>query len=243
MKMTGFEPAISRRQRGRLNAVPAQSFADRVRELVEKVDYRRADTSEEREEIYRLRYDAYRQEGAIEPRPWRSFSDHFDSADNAYVIGVYCDGGLASSIRLSVSTPDRPEIPALSVFGDILRPKIEEGKTIVDPTRFVVDPLIARAIPKINYATVRLVALACDHFNTDLALATVRVEHQAFYRRLFGSKPMSEARHYPSLTKPISLMGLDYKAAKDGVYRRYPFLRSTDSERRVLFERNERVAS
>ena len=60
---------------GALAVLPAPSFVDSIQDLVERVDYRRADTPEEREEIYRLRYDAYRQEGAIEPNLSRSFSD------------------------------------------------------------------------------------------------------------------------------------------------------------------------
>ncbi|MFI5010904.1 MAG: hypothetical protein ACHQAY_01010 [Hyphomicrobiales bacterium] len=225
---------------GALAVLPTPSFADSVLDLVERVDYRRADTPEEKEEIYRLRYDAYRQEGAIEPSFQRSFSDRFDSLDNAYIFGVYYEGELASSIRLNISTPECPELPALGVFADILAPEIEARRTIIDPTRFVVEPMIARTVPKISYATVRIGWMACEFFGTDLVLATVRIEHQAFYKRMFGHKAMSEARHYPSLKKPISLMGLEYFAAKQKVHQRYPFFRSTYFERRMLFERDLR---
>jgi N-acyl-L-homoserine lactone synthetase len=222
---------------GALAVLPAPSFVDTVQDLVERVDYRRADTPEEREEIYRLRYDAYRQEGAIEPSLSRSFSDRFDDLDNAYVFGVHFDGKLASSIRLNISTPECPELPALGVFDDVLSPLIEARKTIIDPTRFVVEPDIARSLPKISYATVRIGWMACEFFETDWVLATVRVEHQAFYKRLFGHKPLCKARPYPTLKKPISLMGLEYPAARERVHQRYPFFRSTYFERRMLFER------
>jgi N-acyl-L-homoserine lactone synthetase len=222
---------------GALAVLPAQNFADSVQDLIEKVDYRRADTPEEREEIYRLRYDAYRQENAIEPNLSRSFSDRFDRLDNAYVFGVHFDGKLASSIRLNVSTPHCPELPALGVFDDVLSPFVAARKTIIDPTRFVVEPSIARSLPKISYATVRIGWMACEYFEADWVLATVRVEHQAFYKRLFGHKPLCKARAYPTLTKPISLMGLEYPAAKERVHQRYPFFRSTFFERRMLFER------
>ena len=222
---------------GALAVLPIPSFAESVQDLVERVDYRRADTPDEREEIYRLRYDAYRQEGAIEPNLARSFSDRFDKLDNAYVFGVHVDGKLASSIRLNISTPENPELPALGVFPDVLQPEIEERKTIIDPTRFVVEPSVARALPKISYATVRIGWMACEFFEADWVLATVRVEHQAFYKRLFGHKPLCKARPYPTLKKPISLMGLEYPAAKERVHQRYPFFRSTYFERRMLFER------
>jgi N-acyl-L-homoserine lactone synthetase len=221
---------------GAVAVLPVPSFADSVLDLIEKVDYRRPETPEEREEIFRLRYEAYRQEGAIEPNLSRSFSDRFDSLDNAHIFGVYFEGELASSIRLNISTPISPELPGLAVFPDILNPEIDAGKTIIDPTRFVVSPRIARSVPKIAYATTRIAWMACEYFQADWLLATVRVEHQAYYKRMFGHKVMSEARHYPTLKKPISLMGLEYAEAKEKVQRRYPFFRSTYFERKMLFE-------
>ena len=59
----------------------------------------------------------------------------------------------------------------------------------------------------------------------------------ALYRRVFGHKLVCEARHYPLLAKPISLMMLDYFAERDRVNRRQPFFRTTFFERRMLFER------
>jgi N-acyl-L-homoserine lactone synthetase len=220
---------------GALAVLQTPSFAESVLELIEKVDYRRPQTPEEREEIFRLRYDAYRQEGAIEPSLSRSFSDRFDDLKNAYIFGLYFDGELVSSIRLNISTPDCPELPALGVFSDILGPEIAAGRTLIDPTRFVVAPKFARSVPKISYATVRIAWMACEYFQADWLLATVRVEHQAFYKRMFGHRPMSEARTYPTLKKAISLMGLEYAEAKERVHQRYPFFRSTYFERRMLF--------
>jgi N-acyl-L-homoserine lactone synthetase len=221
---------------GALAVLPIAGFVESVQELIEKVDYRRAETPEQKEEIFRLRYEAYREEGAIEANLRRSFSDRFDALDNARIIGLYYEGELVSSIRLSISTPESPDLPALGVFPDILEPEITAGKTIIDPTRFVVAPRIARAVPKISYATVRLGWMACEYFQADLVLATVRVEHQAFYRRMFGHRPMCDARPYPTLKKPISLMGLEYPDAREKVHQRYPFFRSTYFERRMLFE-------
>ncbi|HEV2000779.1 MAG TPA: hypothetical protein VGQ97_09890, partial [Xanthobacteraceae bacterium] len=87
------------------------------------------------------------------------------------------------------------------------------------------------------YITLRLPWLACEYFNADVCLATVRSEHQAFYRRVFGQRPKCPARTYPGLMKPIALMMLDYRQGRDQVNARYPFFRSTVFERRMLFER------
>lgn len=217
------------------------SLAERALSLLERVDYRRADTESEREAIYRLRYNAYLKEGAISPSFSRRFSDEYDDKPNAWIFGVHIDGLLAGSIRLHVTTPESSDLPGLHVFSDVLQPEIDAGRTIVDPTRFVADAAATRLYPELPYITLRLGWLACEYFNTDIVLATVRAEHQAFYRRVFGQRPVCAPRTYPSLMKPISLMMLDYREARDRVNNRYPFFRSTYFERRMLFERPGQV--
>jgi len=218
-------------------AMPGRNLADRVLGLLERVDYRRAETTEEREAIFRLRYEAYLREGAIPPNAGQRFADPLDDASNAWIFGVYVDGELASSIRLHVASRQSPDLPALGVFSDLLSPEIAAGKTVIDPTRFVADRTASRRYPELCYVTTRLAWLASEYFQTSLLLATVRAEHQAFYRRVFGHRLICDPRHYPSLAKPISLMALDYAMARERVPQRYPFFRSTFFERRMLFAR------
>jgi hypothetical protein len=225
-----------------LAAEQPTSLVDRVQELLQRVDYRRADTAEERAAIFRLRHEAYLREGAISAYPTGQFSDPVDDRDNCWIFGVYIDGMLASSIRLSITVPGSIDIPALDVFSDVLLGEIMAGKKFVDPTRFVADRAASRAFPELPYVTLRLPWLALEYFDADYMLAAVRAEHQAFYKRLWGSQPVCEARPYPNLQKPISLMTLDYRAAAERVYRRHPFFRSSQFERRMLFERGVRSA-
>src|SRR5205807_456644 len=149
--------------------------------LLERVDYRRADTSEEKEAIFRLRHAAYLREGAIPPSPSGRFCDALDDTANAWIFGIYIEGELVSSIRLHVATRQFPDLPALNVFSDLLSPEIAAGRTIVDPTRFVTDQAASRRYPELCYATTRLAWLASEFFSANLLLATVRAEHQAFY--------------------------------------------------------------
>jgi hypothetical protein len=128
------------------------------------------------------------------------------------------------------------------VFSDVLLGDILAGQTFVDPTRFVADREMSRAFPELPYVTLRLPWLALEYFDASYMLAAVRAEHQAFYKRLWGSKPVCEPRPYPNLQKPISLMTLDYRAVRERVHHRYPFFRSSQFERRMLFERNRTVS-
>jgi hypothetical protein len=167
-----------------LAAEQPTSLVDRVQELLQRVDYRRAESAEERTAIFRLRYAAYMREGAISASPGGQFSDPVDDRDNCWIFGVYVDGKLASSIRLSVTIPGRIDIPALDVFSDVLLGDILSGKKFIDPTRFVADRASSREFPELPYVTLRLPWLALEYFNADFMLAAVRAEHQAFYGRI-----------------------------------------------------------
>lgn len=216
----------------------SKSPLERGLEMLDQVDYRLARTEEEKEAIYRLRYRAYLNEGAIALNADQRNTDRYDEMPNTWVFGVYIEGVLASSIRISVALPDYPTSPSVDVFSDILLPELARGRVIVDPTKFVADPDRAKRFPELPYVTVRLGYLACGYFNADIGLATVRAEHQAFYRRVFLQKPMCEPRTFPGLLKPVGLMAADYLTIRDRVFARFPFMRSTPVEQRALFERN-----
>jgi hypothetical protein len=214
---------------------------ERKIEVLDQVDYRLAETEQERDEIYRLRYRAYLNEGAIEPNRDRKITDRFDDLPNTWIFGVYLDGILSSSLRISVASPEWPDTPSVNVFPEILQPELANGRVMVDPTRFVADPERARRIAELPYVTLRLAYVACEYFHADLGLASVRAEHQAFYKRVFLNT-ISPPRDYPTLTKPICLMAIDFPSMREKVFTRYPFLRSSYFERRMLFERSsERI--
>jgi hypothetical protein len=211
---------------------------ERKVELLDQVEYRLAVTEAEREKIFNLRYRAYLHEGAIEPRADQRLTDRFDDLPNSWIFGIYLDGELRSSLRISVATRDNDETPAVDAFRDLLGPELAKGKVIVDPNRFVADPDSRTRYPELPYLTVRLGYVACGHFNADIGTATVRAEHQAFYRRLFFQKTLCAPRPYPTLTKPLCLMAADYLSIRDKVFERFPMMRSSTLERQMLFEPN-----
>jgi hypothetical protein len=85
--------------------------------------------------------------------------------------------------------------------------------------------------------TVRLGLVACAHFHADIGLASVRTEHRAFYRKVFLQNPMGEPRLFPGLIKPVGLMAANYSSIRERVFQRFPMMRSSAFERRMLFER------
>jgi N-acyl-L-homoserine lactone synthetase len=216
------------------------SFPDRVARFLDGIDYRLVDSGEQREAIFRLRYQAYMREGGISPNPSRTFSDPYDETGNVYLFGLYIDDELASSIRIHVASKEHPDFPGREVFPDFLQPELDAGKVMIDSTRFVADETLARLYRALPYATLRLSVMAARYFGADYLLATVRAEHQAFYRRNFRYRLVCEPRPYPLLAKPICLMTVHYPTFVDQVQRQYPFFRSTFFERRMLFDRCRR---
>src|SRR5215207_1071206 len=206
-------------------------------DLLEHVDYRLARTPSEKEEIYKLRYRAYLREGAVQESAEQRVTDQYDDLPNSWTFGVFLHGGLYSSVRISVLTSEWRQSCSAEAFGEILHPRLDRGEVIIDPARFVADPGKAKGLPELPYLTLRLAYMACEYFNANLGLAIVRAEHQAFYRRVFLHETIAEPRFFPGLLKPVGLMAADFPAMKERVFERYPMMRSTAFERRMLFER------
>jgi N-acyl-L-homoserine lactone synthetase len=218
-------------------AEAASVVPERSNDPLEQVDYRLIESPEDKDAIYRLRYRAYLREGAVLPSESQRVTDRYDDLANNYTFGIYLRGELCSSIRISVLTSEHRGSPSSEMFSDMLHPELDRGKTIIDPTRFVADPDKAKRFPELPYVTVRLGWVACAHFNADIGLANVRPEHRAFYRKVFLQEPWGEPRLYPGLIKPVGLMAADFPAIRERVYQRFPYMRSSAFERRMLFQR------
>ncbi|HUZ66751.1 MAG TPA: hypothetical protein VMU56_03715 [Beijerinckiaceae bacterium] len=211
------------------------SFTDRVSHLLEKVEYIRLKAPAEREEIFRLRYDAYLKEGAILANEKRKLADDFDNSENGYNFAIYIQGQLVSALRLHVLCPEHPASPAQQTFPDHLRPLVQAGKTLIDPNRFVADYSLARSHPQLPYVTLRLGIMLAVHVDADLITCTVRSEHHAFYKREYFAQSICEPRPYPTLIKPLGLMLIDFRRDRDAIIGRHGFYASTASERKALF--------
>jgi hypothetical protein len=219
-------------------AEPRASLSVRGGALFDRVDYRLIETPEEKDQLYQMRYRAYTDGGLIPPSESRRYSDIYDDAPNAWTFGVYVDGELCSSIRLHLLTSAQRMSCTTDLFGDVLHPRLDRGEVFIDPARFVANPEKAKRFPELPYVTVRLVFLACEHFNADTGLALVRPAHQAFYRRVFLNETIAAPRLFPNALAKVALMASDFHAVRERVLTRFPIMRSSAFERRTLFQRD-----
>ncbi len=207
--------------------------------LFDRVDYRLLETPAERDAVYLMRYRAYLHSGLIPPSESRRVTDSYDDAPNAWIFGIYIDGELCSSLRLHVLTSEWRTSFSTEFFGDVLHDRLDRGEIFIDPARFVADPEKGQRFQELPYLTVRLAYLACDYFNADTGLSLVRPDHQAFYRRVFLSEAIGEPRLFPSFvnSNKVVLMGSDFRAVREKILARFPIMRSSAFERRMLFDR------
>jgi Acetyltransferase (GNAT) domain len=165
-------------------------FADRVTRLLERVEYRRADSPAEKAAIYRLRHESYMRAGTVEPRPSGMFHDAMDEADNAWLIGLFIDGELASALRLHISASLRAPLPELASFADIIEPHLAAGRTIIDASLFVSSLEFSQKYSEIPYLTLRPTFLAEEFFGANYViagcLASIKPSIAGFTARWYG---------------------------------------------------------
>lgn len=210
-------------------------FSGALIDLLDEVSYARVDAGVIDDPIYKLRYRAYRREGFMDHNAEEICVDDLDETANAMSFGIYIKGELVSSIRLHHLTQKHRHSPSMKVFPDILEPLIDEGMSFIDPSRFTADHEASLAYPALPFLTLRVAAMASVHFDANQTLALVRPEHGAFYKRVFGSVPMSDVRSYPGLHFPVTLFGAPVESIRARVAQRFPFFLSTAEEREELF--------
>jgi hypothetical protein len=218
-------------------AAPSTPLSVRGAGLFDRIDYRLIETAEDKDHLYAMRYRAYLHGGLIVQSESQRVSDRYDDAPNAWTFGIYVDGELCSSLRLHVLTSEWRTSYAAELFGDVLHPRLDQGEVFIDPARFVADPEKHQRFPELPYVTLRLAYLACEYFSADTGLAVVRAEHQAFYRRVFLHNTIAEPRAFPNVLKKVALMASPFQDQREQVLARFPIMRSSAFERRMLFER------
>ncbi len=216
------------------------AFALGVEALLERTEYRRCDKGEDLEDVYRLRYKAYRSNDMVPDSDTHLIHDELDETPNVYRFGVYVDQRLVSTLRIHHVTQATPQSPSTKAFGDIVYPMIEAGDTFVCPSRFASDPEWTRIYPQLPYVTLRLPGVACLNFQTPYGLSTVREDHAGFYKRIWDSERISEPRSYPGVFNKVVLYRTSALANRERYFQRFPFFRSTPLEQRMLFARPAR---
>lgn len=194
---------------------------EQVIEALKLYRYKVLTDSKDLEELYRLRYKCYRAERSIASNEREVMTDAFDETANCVHVAVTLDKRILAAVRLHLVSRLCLTSPTVEVFPEILE-QTAPTQTILDPTRFVIDPSARAQRVPLHFLTLRIPFLATMSYDIDLALAPVRAEHTAFYRRYLGYVPMMQPRDYPGLKKPIHLLMAKVKEQRHAVLARTP---------------------
>lgn len=193
-----------------------------VLEALKHSSYSVMTSSDDLDEVYRLRYDCYRAENSIPANESCMMSDAFDETENCVHVAVRMDEKVVAAVRLHLVSRLNTNAPTMEVFPEVLH-AVDDGNTLLDPTRFVVHPNARKARLPLHFLALRIPFMATSFYDVDIALAPVRTEHSAFYLKYLGYEVFAEPRQYPGLKKPVGLLTAKVKEHRDEVLERYPF--------------------
>ena len=157
-----------------------------------------AETPEDRDKVYRLRYACYRRRESIEFREEARFSDQYDALPNSFSFLVGSKAALAgATVRISVVRPDPgwTESPANRLFGDHPKFQAIAGESFVEARRDAFMRLPGNMAALASYETKWLGA--CP-----------RVEHASTSQRFFGFQELAEPRKYFGVNFRTQLLGV-----------------------------------
>src|SRR5690606_313313 len=130
-------------------------------------EYRRCESGEDLEAIYRLRYKSFRTHGLLlSESADQKMVDKLDDVPNCYRFGVFRDNELVGTLRVHHLTAETPYAPIMTVFGDVLRPRLMRGETFIDPSRLAIDPDLTALNKALPYIALRPAVMANDYFGT-----------------------------------------------------------------------------
>lgn len=201
---------------------------DLVMDTLKECRYSVVSESDDLEKIFRLRYDCYRAENAIDPNETGIMRDSYDESANCVHVAVEFQDKYVAAVRLHLVSNEEPHAPSIEVFPDVVK-ILEPGQTMLDPTRFVVHPQARLLGFPLHLVALRIPFLAAMNYDVDTVLAAVRKEHSAFYLRYLGYQYFATPRPYLGLIKPLGLMTARFKEERDKVLDKYPFFGPIDS--------------
>lgn len=208
------------------------SRLDAFLELMDELEYRPIHTQEDLEQVGLLRSRSYRAYNIMQRSD--PIIDELDRHSHAFVFALYYRERMISTIRLHHLVAEHRHGTSYDGFANVLDPLLDQGLTFVDSVRHASEPDMLGELP-MPFLTMRLVAMACQHFEVDYTLASIKRAHFAFYRRNFGATQLADEHQYGGFAVPFGLFASSYAMMRDTVLGRYPFFRSLPRERELLF--------
>ncbi len=168
-------------------------------------DHFLARTPSQREDIFKLRYDAYYSQGLIYGNDKASLSDWQDEERSSSIYGITLYEKLVSTIRLSTISREHKACLTYSMFKDHCDPVIDEGGKILDGSRLAVNCSNSALRRSVILYTLSLTAAFSISVRASRGSIIARHSHVPFYER-YGFYHVSGPFTYPGARASTSLM-------------------------------------
>lgn len=224
----------SREAVGGLYVGPKRTLQNRIDAISHRVEYRRMVDFEDREAVFHLRRNAYsRHKG--EANDWGATSIDPRHEPNSETVGVFLDGKLVASSKITVVTAEFPDSQSRNFFPEEVGQRLAGGNVIIDPGRLVTDTRAAKQNSELPYLAMKISAMACQYYDADECFFLIRQEHQSFYERFFDGKLIAGPKWYEPLEIQAVLMCSKVDEVRESILDRFPFWRASRVEMRQLF--------
>ncbi len=210
------------------------TLEDRVKAIAHRVEYRRMVDFEDREAIYHLRRRAYSKKYA-NVEEWAAEAIDDPHVDNSVTIGMFIDGRLVGSVKVTVATLAFPDCQSRTFAPNVVDALLDKGGVYIDPGRLVADPAATREFPELPYLLIKIPMLACQYFEAHSCFSLVAANHASFYRRVFKSKMISGPIWYEPLQSDVLLMCGSVDDVRASILKRFPFWKAQYLEMRQMF--------
>lgn len=210
------------------------AFEREVLDVMDNIDYRRIKTRSDMEEIGHLRQRAFDAFDIYDQKFGSCVIEDMDFDPLAHVFGVYYRGELASTVRIKKVTADNRVSSAITIFGDVMNPLLDQGMVFVDPCRLAIDREISRHVPGLPIITSRLAIIATLFHEADYCLFACKQLHSGFYRRIFNATMLAGPYQPEGFNVQAVLLG-NGVAGRQDLFDRYPMFQFQDTEARLLF--------
>lgn len=212
-----------------------RAFASSIFSLLERVEYRRITDAEDFNDVARLREQAYNSRAFIESEKFGPLIDEYDRMADCYVIGVYLDEKLTSTVRIHVVSEKHLHGPVAHYFPYRAQELVAGEKLYIDPSRFAADGQAMWDYPMLPFITLRAVSMAHVYFKAANTAKVVRADSASFYKRSFGSVEVEPERMFPHVKVPLLMLAATDEEVRHRLNTRYRFFNSMPSEQRMMF--------
>jgi hypothetical protein len=187
----------------------AQVDAPRNRRVAAGIQYKIASTRREREDAFRLVYDAYLRTGLGEPNRHRIRVTPYQLLSSTDIFVALLRGEVISTVSLVGDSPTG--LPMESIYRDVVASRRAQGMRLAEVTCLADRRRDFHRFLPVFLELSRILVHTARYRAIDELLVTVHPRHSGFYEKRLAFRQVGERKCYPSVCgRPAVALSLDF---------------------------------